>query len=378
MSRFRVLALVPLMAALSGCNLVVLNPSGDVAQQQGDLVVISTLLMLIIIVPVMALTVLFAWRYRQSNTKARYEPEWDHSTQLELVIWAAPLLIIICLGALTYMTSHLLDPYRPIDRIAANRPVDSSAKTLEVNVVALDWKWLFIYPEFGIASVNELAAPVDRPIRFNITASTVMNSFYIPALAGQVYAMPGMQTQLNAVINKAGTYKGFSANYSGAGFSQMRFNFQGLSHDGFEKWVADVKAGGGSLDRTGYLQLEKPSVNDPVRRFGSVDAGLYKAILGMCVEPGKPCGGMGHGGHGGHAAASHEGHASTTQEPAQHEPTQHGTAQHDTAQHGSHHEMPAQGGGSASVTEQPASLKAPAPGGSTPITGAGLPRPSNS
>lgn len=376
MSRFRVLALVPLMAALSGCNLVVLNPSGDVAQQQGDLVVISTLLMLIIIVPVMALTVLFAWRYRKSNTKARYEPEWDHSTQLELVIWAAPLLIIICLGALTYMTSHLLDPYRPIDRIAENRPVDSSAKTLEVNVVALDWKWLFIYPEFGIASVNEMAAPVDRPIRFNITASTVMNSFYIPALAGQVYAMPGMQTQLNAVINKAGTYKGFSANYSGAGFSQMRFNFHGLSHDGFETWVADVKAGGGSLDRAGYLQLEKPSVNDPVRRFGSVEAGLYKAILGMCVEPGKPCGGMGHGGHGGHGAD--QGHASA-QEPAKHESTKHGTAQHGAAQHGAHHEMPAQGGGSASVTEQPASAKAPAAsGGSSPITGAGLPRPSNS
>jgi len=235
-----------------------------------------------------------------------------------------------------------------------------------VNVVALDWKWLFIYPEFGIASVNEMAAPVDRPIRFNITASTVMNSFYIPALAGQVYAMPGMQTQLNAVINKAGTFKGFSANYSGAGFSQMRFNFHGLSHDGFEKWVADVKAGGGSLDRTGYLQLEKPSVNDPVRRFGSVDADLYKAILGMCVAPGTPCGGMGHGGHGGHGAD--QGHASA-QEPAKHEPTQ----------HGAHHEMPAQGGGSASVTEQPASAKVPAAsGGSTPITGAGLPRPSNS
>ncbi|MBP2227841.1 cytochrome o ubiquinol oxidase subunit 2 [Azospirillum agricola] len=289
MSRSRLLALLPLTAALSGCDLVVLNPSGDVASQQGQLVVVSTLLMLLIIVPVMALTVLFAWRYRQSNTKARYEPEWDHSTQLELVIWAAPLLIIIVLGALTWMTTHLLDPYRPIERIAANRPVPAEAKTLEIDVVALDWKWLFLYPEYGIAAVNEVAAPVDRPIRFNITSSSVMNSFYIPALAGQIYAMPGMQTQLHAVINQPGAYKGFSANYSGAGFSGMRFTFHGMVDGGFERWVSEVKAGGGALDRNGYLQLERPSENEPVRRYGTVEAGLFKAILNMCVEPGKMC-----------------------------------------------------------------------------------------
>ena len=289
MTRFRTLALLPLMAALSGCNLVVMSPSGDVASQQANLITISTLLMLLIIVPVMALTVLFAWRYRQSNSAAKYDPEWDHSTRLELVIWAAPLLIIICLGAMTWVATHLLDPYRPLDRIAAGRPVPADAKTLDVNVVALDWKWLFIYPEYGIATVNEVAAPVDRPIRFTITSSTVMNSFYIPALAGQIYAMAGMETKLHAVINEPGSYKGFSANYSGAGFSHMRFTFHGLADDGFDKWVADIKAGGGTLDRDGYLQLERPSENEPVRRYGSVDPGMFKAIVGMCVEPGKMC-----------------------------------------------------------------------------------------
>ncbi len=289
MTRFRTLALLPLMAALSGCNLVVMSPSGDVASQQANLITISTLLMLLIIVPVMVLTVLFAWRYRQSNSTAKYDPDWDHSTRLELVIWAAPLLIIICLGALTWMATHLLDPYRPLDRIAAGRPVPADAKTLDVNVVALDWKWLFIYPEYGIATVNEVAAPVDRPIRFTITSSTVMNSFYIPALAGQIYAMAGMETKLHAVINEPGSYKGFSANYSGAGFSHMRFTFHGLAGDGFDKWVADIKAGGGKLDRDGYLQLERPSENEPVRRYGAVDPGLFKAIVGMCVEPGKMC-----------------------------------------------------------------------------------------
>jgi cytochrome o ubiquinol oxidase subunit 2 len=287
--RFRIIALLPLIAALSGCNFVVLDPSGDVAGQQRDLLVTSTVLMLLIIVPVMALTVLFAWRYRQSNASARYEPDWDHSTHLELVIWAAPLLIIICLGALTWMGTHLLDPFRPINRVASARPVTQEAKPLDVNVVALDWKWLFIYPEYGIATVNELAAPVDRPIQFRITASSVMNSFYIPALAGQVYAMPGMETKLHAVINEPGVYQGFSANYSGAGFSGMRFAFHGLEGKGFDQWVARVKAGGGELGRSDYLKLERPSENEPVRHYATVDPTLYKAILNMCVEPGKMC-----------------------------------------------------------------------------------------
>ena len=289
LNRLQIIVLLPLVALLGGCNFVVLNPSGDVAIQQRDLVVISTVLMLLIIVPVMALIVLFAWRYRHSNDAARYEPDWDHSTQLELVIWTAPLLIIICLGALTWMGTHLLDPYRPIERIASGRPVPQQAKPLDVNVVALDWKWLFIYPEYGIATVNELAAPVDRPIQFSITSSSVMNSFFIPALAGQIYAMPGMETKLHAVINKAGAYQGFSANYSGAGFSGMRFTFHGLASDAFDRWVASVKAGGAALDRSAYLQLERPSENVPVRHYGTVDPTLYKAILNRCVEPGKMC-----------------------------------------------------------------------------------------
>src|SRR5690349_18082186 len=143
--------------------------------------------MLFIIIPVMALTVLFAWRYRASNKKARYEPDWHHSTRLELVIWAAPLLIIICLGALTWLGTHLLDPYRPLDRIADGQPVTEEHKPLEVEVVALDWKWLFIYPEYGFATVNEMVVPVNRPIAMRITASSVMYSIYIPELAGQVY-----------------------------------------------------------------------------------------------------------------------------------------------------------------------------------------------
>ena len=284
----RGLGLLPI-ALLSGCNMVVMNPSGDIARQQGQLVVASTLLMLLIIVPVIVLTLLFAWRYRHKNTKAKYDPDWHHSTALELVIWGAPLLIIIALGLLTWISTHLLDPYRPLNRIDENRPIASDVKPLLVQVVALDWKWLFIYPEQGIATVNELVTPVDVPVRFKLTASTVMNSFYIPALAGQIYAMPGMDTTLNAVMNKVGVYDGFSANYSGAGFSHMRFKYHGVSDADFNAWVQKTRAAGGELSRAVYQTLEKPTEREPVRRYGAVAPELYHAVMNRCVDPATLC-----------------------------------------------------------------------------------------
>jgi cytochrome o ubiquinol oxidase subunit II len=289
MNRLRILTTLPLLLALSACDMVVLNPSGDVAVQQRDLLVMSTWLMLLIIVPVMALTIFFAWRYRHTNREARYEPDWHHSMRLELVIWSAPLLIIICLGALTWLGTHLLDPYRPIDRLAPGQEVPEDTKALQVNVVALDWKWLFIYPEQGIATVNELAVPVNRPVALRITASSVMNSLYIPEFAGMVYAMPAMETKLHGVLNKTGVSEGFSSNYSGAGFSGMRFKVRSLEQGEFDRWVGEVRSNQETLTRDLYLQLAKPSEREPVRFFSSVEPQLYSAIVGMCVEPGKMC-----------------------------------------------------------------------------------------
>jgi cytochrome o ubiquinol oxidase subunit II len=274
---------------LGGCRAVVLDPSGDVAAQQRDLVLQSTGLMLLVIVPVIALTLVFAWRYRASNRAARYEPDWDHSTQLELVIWAIPLLIIICLGALTWVSTHLLDPYRSLTRLDKGRAVPAEVVPLQVEVVALDWKWLFIYPQYGIATVNEMAAPVDRPITFHITSANVMNAFYVPALAGMVYAMPAMQSQLHAVINKAGSYDGFSANYSGAGFSGMRFAFRGVAAADFDAWLEQARQSPATLDRAAYLELMRPSENVPVRRFGHADSTLFQAVVGLCVQSGRTC-----------------------------------------------------------------------------------------
>ncbi|MBX3593071.1 ubiquinol oxidase subunit II [Sphingomonas sp.] len=290
--RLRALLPVALLPALAGCGMVVLDPAGDVARQQGNLVMISTALMLLIIVPVMVLTALFAWRYRASNRDATYRPDWDHSTQLELVIWAAPLLIIICLGALTWVGTHLLDPYRPLAAAKARAPGAPDAdreRPIDVQVVALDWKWLFIYPEQGIATVNELALPVGRPVRFRISSSSVMNSFYIPALAGQIYAMPGMETKLHGVFDRPGSFTGFSANYSGAGFSNMRFAAKSLSDAGFTAWVAQARAAGGTLDTAAYLKLERPSEKEPVRRYAAVEPRLFDRVVNLCVDPGKMC-----------------------------------------------------------------------------------------
>jgi cytochrome o ubiquinol oxidase subunit 2 len=284
----RLLFLLP-AALLAGCETVVLNPSGDIAAQQGNLIVVSTLLMLLIIVPVIALTVLFAWRYRQTNKAAEYDPEWDHSTKLEVVIWGAPILIIIALGLLTWFSTHRLDPYKPLERIDANRPLPADVKPLEVQVVSMDWKWLFIYPEQGVASVNKLVTPVDVPIRFKLTSSTVMNAFYIPALAGQIYTMAGMETTLHAVLNKPGVYEGFSSNYSGDGFSQMRFKYHGVTAEEFDQWVETAKADDKVLSRAKYLELDKPSQQVPPHEFGKVEPELFAAVVNRCVAPGTMC-----------------------------------------------------------------------------------------
>jgi cytochrome o ubiquinol oxidase subunit 2 len=298
----RALVLASAALLLAGCERAVFNPAGSIARQQRDLIVISTGLMLLIIVPVMVLIVVFAWRYRKGKG-GTYDPNFDHSTTLELAIWSAPLLIIIALGALTWSSTHLLDPFRPLDRKAtALEGRAQNSQALRVQVVSLDWKWLFIYPELGIATVNDLVLPVDREVRFDITSSNMMNTFYAPTMAGMIYAMPGMQSTLHAVLDRPVDSTGYSGNYSGAGFSNMRFRIRGVSEQQFTGWVASAKAGGRTLDTATYLQLVKPSEKVPSMLFAYGDKDLYRRILERCVEPGKPCMGdvmrrdMGHGG----------------------------------------------------------------------------------
>jgi cytochrome o ubiquinol oxidase subunit 2 len=284
------LSLLALATMLAGCSdMVVMNPTGDIAVQQRNLILFSTGVMLLVVVPVMIMTVLFAWKYRRGNPNKTYDPNFDHSTTLELAIWAVPLLIIIALSAVTWTSTHLLDPFRPLDRIAPGKPVPANTKMLDVQVVALDWKWLFIYPELGIATVNELALPVDVPVRFSITSTSQFNTFYAPTMAGMIYAMPGMQSKLHAVLNKPGESWGYSGNYTGHGYSDMRFKLRGMAPADFDRWVAGVKGGGGNLVPANYVVLEKPSEKVPVMRFANVAPGLFDRVLNRCVEAGQPC-----------------------------------------------------------------------------------------
>ncbi|WP_394155148.1 ubiquinol oxidase subunit II [Loktanella salsilacus] len=316
---WRTALLAPFVMALAGCKLTVMNPAGDVASQQADLIIYATVLMLIVILPVIALTIFFAMRYRASNKERTYEPEWDHSVSLEIVIWSVPLAIIIMLAGLTWVATHRLDPYADLTRISATQPIDENVAPLEVQVVAMDWKWLFIYPEYNIATVNEMATIVDRPVELKLTATTVMNAFYVPDMVGMIYAMAGMETELNGVLNSEGTYEGFASHYNGTGFSKMRFDVQALDEAGFAAWAETAQSASQELTRDTFAALNQPSIDDDVSYYAGVEDGLWRRIVNMCVTEGTMCmdemmmidsmgggglGGMSHGGmdHGDSAA----------------------------------------------------------------------------
>ncbi|NUT74515.1 ubiquinol oxidase subunit II [Pseudomonas sp. C1C7] len=268
----RLLGLVPLigMLLLSGCNMTLLNPKGQVGLDERNLIITATLLMLLVVVPVIVMTFLFAWKYRASNTSATYTPKWNHSTKIEIAVWAVPIMIIIALGYVTYKSTHALDPYKPLE---------SDVKPVTIEVVALDWKWLFIYPEQGIATVNKIVFPAHTPINFRITSDAVMNSFFIPALGGQIYAMAGMQTKLHLIANENAEMDGISANYSGAGFTGMKFKAIATSQEDFDAWVSEVKKSPKQLESAEYAALAKQSQNNPVELYSSVTPNLFQIIV---------------------------------------------------------------------------------------------------
>ena len=271
--------LLTLATVLSGCNLVVLDPKGPIGISERSIIYLATALMLIIVIPVIAMIFAFAWQYRASNTRATYTPNWDTSHKIAVVVALVTCSIVLWLAILTWRTSHTLDPYRPL--ASATRPIT-------IDVVALDWKWLFIYPELNIASVNEVAFPANVPVNFRITASSVMNSFFIPQLGGQIYAMPGMQTKLSLIAGEAGSYDGMSANYSGAGFSDMKFKAVAMSVQGFQDWVAKAASSSDHLSGDAYKALARPSEKSPVAYFSSVDPGIYPALLRMAENKAFP------------------------------------------------------------------------------------------
>ncbi|GAA4325906.1 ubiquinol oxidase subunit II [Pigmentiphaga soli] len=275
----RALACAGATLLLGGCNMAILSPKGDIGAHEKTLLLTALGLMLIVVIPVIALTLYFAWKYRASNTRADYAPTWSHSTAIEVVVWTIPVIIVGILGVITWKSTHELDPYRPLQ---ASNP---AVKPLVIEVVSLDWKWLFIYPEQGIATVNEIAFPVDVPVQFRITSATVMNSFFIPRLGSQIYSMAGMETRLHLIAREAGEYPGISANYSGAGFSDMRFKAIATTPQGFDQWVARAKASQEQLTPSSYQALAQPSTRAPTEYFASATPGLFDSILRQHVEP---------------------------------------------------------------------------------------------
>jgi cytochrome o ubiquinol oxidase subunit 2 len=272
----RALPLVAAAPLLGGCDqIALLDPKGPIGVDEKHLMVVATLLMLIVVVPVIVMTIGFAWRYRASNTRAVYTPNWSHSNKIEFVVWLVPCLIIAVLATITWTSTHTLDPYRPIA---------SSAEPLDVEVVSLDWKWLFIYPKQHIASVNELAVPVGTPVRFRLTSNTVMNSFFIPQLGSQIYTMAGMETKLSLLASEPGDYLGISANYSGGGFSDMTFHTLAMSQGDFDNWVKKVRASPQKLTTASYRALAAPSEKTPVTYYGDVQPTVYHDALNKCTD----------------------------------------------------------------------------------------------
>jgi len=261
---------------LSGMNVAVLNPKGIIAHKEFGLLVTATLMMLVVVIPVFILTFVIAWRYRGGNAKARYAPEWDHNHGLEAVWWGIPCALILALSILTWNSSHELDPYKALA---------STAKPITIQVVSLDWKWLFIYPDQHIATVNFVEFPEATPVNFEITSDAPMNSFWIPQLGGQIYAMAGMSTSLHLMADGAGTYQGSSVNISGKGFAGMTFTAKSTSQTDFDQWVTSVRQGQHYLTQDEYAKLAKPSQNNAPAYYTLGEPDLYNEIMMKYMMP---------------------------------------------------------------------------------------------
>ncbi len=255
---------------LAACVPGVLHPAGPVAAGERTILFNALAIMLMIVVPTILVTLGFAWWYRAGNRRARYRPTWSYSGRIELLVWSVPALVVIFLGGLTWIGTHELAP---------ERPLASRVRPVTVQVVALDWKWLFIYPEQGIATVNRLVIPAGTPIAFRITSGTVMNSFFVPQLGSQIYAMSGMDSRLHLQADRPGRFHGLSAHYSGEGFADMDFIVDAVPPGRFAGWVAQMRTTGPALDAAQLAELSKSTVDVAPHGYRAVMPGLYDRIV---------------------------------------------------------------------------------------------------
>jgi cytochrome o ubiquinol oxidase subunit 2 len=272
----------PIAAILTTCCLIapcrgagVLDPQGPVATAERLILLNATAIMLVVVVPVIVLTLAFAWWYRASNTRAAYAPDWSYSGHIELVVWSIPAMVVLLLAGVAWNGSQLLDPARKLA---------SEVNPIRVEVVSLDWQWLFIYPDLGVAEVNELTVPAATPVEFVLTSATVMNSFFVPQLGSQIYTMPGMATRLNLMADQPGDYPGLSSQFSGDGFSDMRFVVHALPQAQFSSWLSGTQSNAAVLDAEAYVQLTRAGHGAPAAYRG-VDPMLFEHILQSTAQP---------------------------------------------------------------------------------------------
>jgi cytochrome o ubiquinol oxidase subunit 2 len=275
-------------ALLAGCGDVsILNPAGPIAAQNKQILVNATVIMLAIGIPTILATIGFAWWFRHNNEKAAYDPEFVYSGRVEMIVWSIPTIVILFLGGVIWIGSHELDPRKPL---ASNVP------PLEVQVVSLDWKWLFIYPQQGVASVNELVVPAGVPLHLSLTSGSVMNAFFVPRIGSMIYTMNGMKTELNLLADKPGSYYGQSAQLSGDGFSDMNFQMKAVPVAQFNAWAGATRSAGPVLDAGAYIQLARQSENVRPFSYRAVQPGLFDAIVTQKIPQG-PGPKTGLGGH---------------------------------------------------------------------------------
>ena len=268
--RYGLLVVTPLSLALCGCSEGVLDPKGPIAAAERLIMFNSLGIMLAIVVPTILATLAVAFWFRASNSRAAYLPDFEYSGRLELLVWSIPAMTVLLVGGVAWVGAHDLDP---------RKPISSSVTPVTVQVVSLDWKWLFIYPEQGIASVNKLVVPVGTPINFELTSSDVMNSFLVPQLGSQIYTMSGMVTRLHLQADHPGTYAGLSAMFSGDGFSDMRFTVDAITDDRFAHWVSQARETGTALDTQAYADLAKPSKAVAPFTYRTVAPDLFNGIV---------------------------------------------------------------------------------------------------
>jgi cytochrome o ubiquinol oxidase subunit 2 len=275
-SVLRSMVILTVLASLDGCGETVLSPIGPIGAAERTILLDSLAVMLAIAVPTIVATLAFAWWFRHGNSRARYLPGWAYSGQLELLMWSVPALVILFLGGIAWIGSHDLDPAKPLH-----------PQPLQIEVVSLDWKWLFIYPGQQVASINRMVVPAGVPLHLRVTSASVMNVFFVPRLGSEIYSMSGMATQLNLRADQPGTYPGLSANFSGDGFPHMRFNFEALPARQFDAWIAASRRTGGVLDDVAYRGLLRQSVPLHPYTYRSVQAGLFDRIVTLQLPPGE-------------------------------------------------------------------------------------------